>query len=171
MDKVKTTIAKAIQKQEKHTNKHWRYITFKEGQYVLLKFEKKRIKTNAQVKLKLSFRYFGPFQIIKKLSDVVYKLKLLDNWKIHDVFHINVLKEYKGQIPNSITQQEPPKIIDNEEIVVPETILMHKEKELRGRLIKRYLLKFKNYPATEATWVDEAFFKDFPSILQVYEAS
>ena len=113
---VKLAIAKAIQKQEKYINKHRRYITFQEGQYVLLKFDnKKRIKANAQVKLKLSFRYFGPFQISKKISDVVYKPKLPEDWKIHDVFHISVLKEYKGQ-------QEPLEIIHNEEIVIPETI-------------------------------------------------
>lgn len=68
------------------------YITFQEGQYVLLKFDKKPITTSSHVKLKLSFRYFGPFEIIKKISNVVYKLKLPETWEIHDVFHINVIK-------------------------------------------------------------------------------
>ena len=113
----------------------------------------------------------NPRKKLKKNSDVVYKLKPPDDWKIHNVFHINVLHEYKGQVPNTIPQQEPPKIVNNEEIVVLETILMHKEKELRENLTERYLLKFKNYPVTKATWVDETFFKDFPNILQAYKSS
>jgi hypothetical protein len=171
MQKVKDAIKNAQQKQERYANKHRRHITFQEGQYVLLKFNKKRLKTSSKIKVKLSHRYFGPFRIIKKISDVVYKLELPADWRIHNVFHIDVLKLYQGQIPTTIPQQNLPDIIDSEEIIEPESILMHKHRELRGRNITKYLLKFKNYPPTEATWVDESFFKDFPKILEAYHRS
>ena len=76
MQKVKDAIKNAQHKQEKYANKHRRDITFQEGQYVLLKFNKKRIKTSSKIKIKISHRYFGPFKIIKKINDVVYKLEL-----------------------------------------------------------------------------------------------
>ena len=67
MKKVKDAIKIAQEKQEKFANKHRRHITFQEGDYVLLKFNKKRIKTSSKVKIKLSHRYFEPFKITKKL--------------------------------------------------------------------------------------------------------
>ena len=42
--------------------------------------------------LKLSPRFFGPFQIIQKVGDAAYKLKLPENCKIHPMFHVSNLK-------------------------------------------------------------------------------
>ncbi len=37
-------------------------------------------------KMKFDFKFFGPFEILKKINDVAFKLKLPNSWKIHDVF-------------------------------------------------------------------------------------
>jgi len=45
---------------------------------------------------KLSMRYFGPFRVHKKLNDVAFQLELPIEARIHDVFHIFVLKPFRG---------------------------------------------------------------------------
>jgi hypothetical protein len=48
---------------------------------------------------KLASKHHGPFKITEKLSDLMYRLSLPAKWKIHDVFHVNVLSK---AVPDTI---------------------------------------------------------------------
>ncbi len=69
-----------------------KYEPFKEGQKVWL--EATHLKTTHPM-AKLSPRRYSPFEITKKLSHVVYQLRIPQQWKIHDVFHTALLTPYK----------------------------------------------------------------------------
>ena len=43
---------------------------------------------------KLAPRYCRPFEILSKIGQVAYQLALPPNLKVHNVFHIYVLKKY-----------------------------------------------------------------------------
>jgi len=45
---------------------------------------------------KLNMHYFGPFKILARIDENAYKLKLSDSAKIHLVFHLSLLKAFKG---------------------------------------------------------------------------
>ena len=138
---------------------------------MLLKFEKARLKKmKGKEKLfpKLSMRYYGPFQVLEKISDVAYRLKLPDNWKIHNAFHVSLLRPYVGDVPEDIPDEDQPEVEELDEILVPEQILAHRERKVKGKAARCYLVKFKNYPPMDAKWMEEYELTESPNVLQLY---
>ncbi|MCO5612399.1 hypothetical protein L7F22_066666 [Adiantum nelumboides] len=84
--------------------------------------------------MKLAKRYYGPFQILLRINETAYKLKLPANWHIHNAFHVSLLKPLKGDPPTEPVQEEPPLFDDTEEVLVPEEILRHEENSESERL-------------------------------------
>ena len=76
-----------------YANKKHRERSFEVGEWVYLRLQPYRhFFVALHRNLKLSPQFFGPFQIIQKVGVVAYKLKLLENCKIHPMFHVSNLK-------------------------------------------------------------------------------
>lgn len=76
-------------------DKHRGEIEFQEGDWELVKLKPCRQFTLAhQPNNKLSKRYFGSFQIKKKINSVAYLLNLPVGSRIHHTFHIDKLKKF-----------------------------------------------------------------------------
>ncbi|MCO5587719.1 hypothetical protein L7F22_041670 [Adiantum nelumboides] len=117
---------------------------------------------------KLGMRYYGPFQVCNKISDVAYRLKLPEGWKIHNAFHVSLLRPFVGDVPEDMVPEEQPEVEELDEILVPEQILAHKDRKVKGKVARRYLVKFKNYSPMDAKWMEEAELVDSPQLLQLY---
>ena len=86
-------------------------------------------------------------------------------------FHVSLLKPYKGEPPIHPIPEEPPVFDDQEEILEPEEILRHENNVLRsGKVISRYLIRFKHYPPEDAQWMQETQLKDNPILLKDYKS-
>ena len=181
-DKVKDAIAKAQEKHKKAADKHRRPVAFKDDEWVLLRFTKARLShttgKNRQGQptghqkyyMKLAKRYYGPFQILKQINDTAYRLKLPVNWHIHNAFHVSLLKPFKGEPPSQPIQEEPPEFDEQDEILVPDEIIKHEENTLRsGKVIRRYLVRFKHYPMEDAQWMQETQLRDSSPLLNSYK--
>ena len=83
-------------------------------------------------------------------------MKLPTHWQIHNAFHVSLLKPYKGAPPTQPIIEDPPNVDHDEEILQPEMILRHEDKILRsGKILRKYLVKFKNYPYEDFRWMQE----------------
>ena len=112
----------------------------------------RNLKANVPSK-KLAPRCYRPFQITEKVSAVAYRLKLPNHFKIHDVFHINLLMPYhQNQTYGEAYTQPPPDLIEGEEEYEVEEIVSDRR---HGRSRShQYLIKWKGYPPSENSWVN-----------------
>ena len=72
-------------------------------------------------------RYVGPFAVTQQISDVAYRLELPPNMRIHNVFHVSLLKPYHESPDRfaSVRELVPPTDDDDDAIdsVISETVL------------------------------------------------
>ena len=103
---------------------------------------------------KLAPKRYGPFKIMEQLSPAVYSIKILQQWKVHNVFHANLITPYKEMsIHGPNFSRPPPDLIDGEEEFEVEQILDMKQ---MGRGCKtHYLVKWKGYPTSDNSWEPE----------------
>ena len=99
-------------------------------------------------------RYIGPFPVTRVISPVAYKLLLPTHMRMHDVFHVSLLKPYKTD--GSVQPPPPPEIIDGEVEYEVEAVLAHRERKLRGKkVVREYLIKWSGYESIHNTWEPE----------------
>jgi hypothetical protein len=106
---------------------------------------------------KLGPRFFGPFQVVERVGDVAYKLLLPAGARIHDVFHVGLLKQFHG-VPPDRTPALPP--LEHGRVVVqPEKVL--DSRIARGQ--RELLVRWVGAPAAETSWVSLPDFRaQFP---------
>ena len=92
-------------------------------------------------KWKLSPRYFGPFQVLKKIGSVSYKLELPAESRIHHVFHVSSLKLKLGQHVTPLPTM-PPVDESDQVFTEPVAVLQKRTKSLRSRVITEVLVQW-----------------------------
>ncbi|MCO5559675.1 hypothetical protein L7F22_013276 [Adiantum nelumboides] len=169
--KIKLALEKTQSKQKKVVDHHRHELVFSLGDWVLLRFEKARLrkmKGKEHLFPKMGMQYYGPFQVCNKISDVACRLKLPEGWKIHNAFHVSLLRPFVGDVPEDIVPEEHSEVEELDEILVPKQILVRKDRKVRGKVARRYLVKFKNYSPMDVKWMEEAELVDSPQLLQLY---
>jgi len=164
-------IERAQKRQAQYADRHRRHVTFAVGDRVLLSTEHLRIVGDKRTP-KLTFKYIGPFTVVRVVGSNAYELKLPDTMRLHPVFNISRLKQYKdGMVSHPHREPSytrPPPIIDTESgaaLFEPESILACRGSGAR----KRWLVKWVGYPHEENTWEpiatigDTAVFDDYES--------
>ena len=123
-----------------------KYIRYEIGEKVFLKVSPWKKVTRFRKKGKLSPRFIGPNEVIKKVGPVAYKLALPpDLEKIHNVFHVSMLKRYRSdpsQVVSSETIELRPDLTYEEE---PVEILAREVKELRNKKIPLVQVLWRNH--------------------------
>jgi hypothetical protein len=152
---LKDHLQRAQNQQKVQADKHRVDRTFEVGDLVYLRLQPYR---QASIKRsgaeKLQPRFFGPYRVSRKIGVVAYELELPQGSKIHNIFHVSCLKKALGQHIKPI-EVLPPMDEEGQLILIPEEILEIREKRLRNRSIKEYLIRWKDLPIEDATWEKE----------------
>ena len=102
---------------------------------------------------KLSPRFIGLYEVIEKVGPVAYRLALPpDTEKIHNVFHVSMLRRYRSDpswVVSSKTIELRPDFTYEE---APVEILARDVKELRNKRIPLVKVLWRNHKTEEATW-------------------
>src|SRR6201996_7853399 len=139
---------KAAQERWARTTKEGR--KFQQGDLVWLEGRNLKIDQPAS---KLAAKRYGPFPVAQVLSPITYRLTLPEQWKIHPVFHVDLLTPYRETTFHGTNYtRPPPDLINDEEEYEVEQIL---DLRVRGRNRKiQYLVKWVGYPDSNNQWLD-----------------
>ncbi|KAL8094223.1 hypothetical protein AgCh_035926 [Apium graveolens] len=153
IENIRKRLVVAQDRQGKYANQGRRDKEFKVGEKVLLKISPWKGMMRFGKKGKLSPRFIGPFEILKRVGSVSYQLALPPELQhIHDVFHIFVQKKYH-QDNRHVLNYEPIEVKYNltyEE--QPVEIIDRKVQELKKKNIPLVTVLWRNHTIEEATW-------------------
>ncbi len=93
LDRAKDCMLAAHSRHKAYADRRTRPVQLEVGQRVLFSTKNLRIK-KSELSVKLLPRFIGPFKILKRIGDQAYQLELPPTMKIHDVFHISLLRPY-----------------------------------------------------------------------------
>eukprot|EP00253_Pinus_taeda_P017334 PITA_17334 len=92
--RVRVNLKAAQDIQKNFADRKRRFKEYQVGDHVYIRIQAKRSTLQWVGCAKLAPRYCGPFQILARVGPVAYQLALLSHIRVHNVFHISVLKKY-----------------------------------------------------------------------------
>jgi len=151
----------ATERAKRHFDAKRRVVEFDVGDRVLL--STKNLKFKGISCSKLGPRFIGPYTIEEKVGNVSYKLALPDEMNVHPVFHVELLREYKG--PDYVP---PPAIICEDGTMrwSVDTIL-----DERGTgSLRKLLVRWEGYGPDRDTWEPrELMMEDAPEAVNEFD--
>ena len=128
---IRQCLLTAQSRQKSYADVRRRPLKFEVGNHVFLKMMPKRGVVRFGKSGKLSPRFIGPFEILKRIDIVAYRLALPPNMSgVHEVFHVSMLLKYTpdpthvvdwGQIEvdtDETFEEGPVYILDNRDQVL-----------------------------------------------------
>jgi hypothetical protein len=139
---------------KQQADKKRRDFSLEVGDLALVKLQPYRQQSVALRKhQKLGLKFFGPFEVLQKIGQVAYKLKLPDTAKIHHVFIISLLKKFQGAVP----QQYLPLPLTTSEFgptVKLVAVLCCRVIQRHNKPVSQVLVQWDVTDLDDATWED-----------------
>jgi hypothetical protein len=163
---VTANLVEAKHFQEHYANRKVREAELHEGDRVALRTEGLRLQGQPSSMLKQ--RYLGPFEVIEKLSPLVYKLKLPKSMKIHPVVHISKLRLWRDDLkfPDRFVSEalaEQHMDIAQGEVLIDSIldvqIAQHKTKP-NGDLVLQFYVRWRGFDQSADSWEPYKNIKD-----------
>ncbi|CAM8999668.1 unnamed protein product [Rhodiola kirilowii] len=161
---LKGNLHRAQQRMQLQANAKRQDKSFTVGDFVWVRLQPYRQNTlRSRGTNKLARRFYGPFEISEQIGPVAYRLKLPASARVHDVFHIALLRRFVGD-PSTITQRFPTQLEDLRPTLIPDTVLRTRKIQVPNGWKTQWLVKWQDHPDSEATWeFKDELQKDFPT--------
>ena len=159
LDDVRYRLEQAQAAQKRVYDRHHRPVSFLVGDWAWLRLRQRAAASlpNAP-KGKLKPRYVGPYQVLELINDVAVRLQLPPGARLHDVFHVGVLRKFIGT-PPAAPPPLPP-LLNGAAVPAPAKVV--KARIARG--VRQLLVEWQGEPVSAATWEDlEDFRSRFPT--------
>ena len=117
---------------------------------------------NTKSKKKLFYKFTKSFEIENVVKLQAYRLCLLDQWRIHFVFHIFFLKSYYTNT-NIVFSAEIVLVSENEKYKVKDIL---KNKKKWGKLY--YFVRWKGFPFCENNWIFKHYLANAQNMFKRY---
>ena len=126
----------ASDRQKSYANLKRKDIEYEVGDKVFLKVSPWRKVLRFGKKGKLSPRFIGPYEVLERIGLVAYRLALPPELaKLHDVFHVSMLRKYRSDESHILPVQEIQVQEDLSYDEEPKAILDQEVKQLRNKQV------------------------------------
>ena len=153
---IKERLKVATDRQKSYADMKRKDIRYEIGEKLFLKPSPWKKVMRFGKKGKLNPRFIGPYEVIEKVGPVAYRLALPPNLeKIHNVFHVSMLRRYRSDPPHVVSSETiklRPDLTYEEETM---EILPREVKELMNKKISLIKVLWRNHKTKEATWESE----------------
>ncbi|CAL5346186.1 unnamed protein product [Camellia sinensis] len=149
-------LTQAQQRMKHYADKGRSEREFDIGDWVFLRLQPYKQTTVAlQRNMKLSPRFYGPYQVLERVGAVAYKLELPTTTKIHPVFHVSLLKKKIGTNVLAHTTL-PPVGLEGTLQLEPMAVLDRRMVKRGNKAVVQWLVQWTNSFPEDATWVDHS---------------
>eukprot|EP00253_Pinus_taeda_P008729 PITA_08729 len=158
--KVRANLKMAQDRQKNFADRKRTSKEYQVGKHVYIRIRARKSTLQWNACAKLAPRFCGPFQILTRVGPVAYQLALPSHIRVHNVFHVSVLKRYVYDPRHIISWQDIQVEPEGEFLVEPVNILDRRRVELRKKVICQVKVQWQHFGSEEATWEDEKMMRD-----------
>ena len=149
---LKENLVTAQNRMKVSDDRHRRELEFEPVDFVYLKLQPfRQLTIRTRGNMKLSPRFYGPYQVLEHLGKVAYRLELPQQSKIHPVFHVSQLKKKLGNLDH-VTPELPPVKEDGMVLLEPKRIVDFRWTKSGKKVLQEALVQWTGLAEEDAIW-------------------